>query len=434
MKYKNKIHNKFHLTKLINEIKLEQKKQLNKVMSYAFLDEFAINNILNSGILTETQSLVVRNYLKYKGISKINESTIRLINKEHKLISEGKLNEGFTDFIKKSWDSAADKVTDVGVKVKDAFVKGWEGVKTIWENFSDMIKELVEKVKAAFNKMINFIKTKVVEVGDKLKGTMDAVWFKVFKEKHPHKHEDAKKDFEDVKSVHDHLMTYFNQKLVGGGLFEKRTLAGDFTPTDTKGISGDEVEKSMEDIAEAYKSIFSNKQYIRELFTLNEADITSVLIKNPMGRKVADYVILGIKAIFHPLTTLIEVISEQAAEKLLPVSSKVSAKLGGPGPFTFPILSYIVLESYQIWAYGIKGTFSFETVFDIVKPFLTPFGDVLMTVVQIAHAVVLAWAIIAVMQHIRSFYDEQFGKDDVSDSYLPKGEFKILNGNLVYIQ
>ena len=407
MKYKNKIHNKFHLTKLINEIKLEQKKQLNKVMSYAFLDEFAINNILNSGILTETQSLVVRHYLKYKGISKINESTVRLINKEQKLISEGKLNEGFTDFIKKSWDSAADKVTDVGVKVKDAFVKGWEGVKTIWENFSDMIKELVEKVKAAFNKMINFIKTKVVEVGDKLKGTMD---------------------------VYDHLMTYFNQKLVGGGLFEKRTLAGDFTPTDTKGISGDEVEKSMEDIAEAYKSIFSNKQYIRELFTLNEADLTNVLIKNPMGRKVADYVILGIKAIFHPLTTLIEVVSEQAAEKLLPVSSKISAKLGGPGPFTFPILSYIVLESYQIWAYGIKGTFSFETVFDIVKPFLTPFGDVLMTVVQIAHAVVLAWAIIAVMQHIRSFYDEQFGKENVSDSYLPKGEFKILNGNLVYIQ
>jgi hypothetical protein len=430
MKHKNKIHNKFHLTKLINEIKLEQKKQLNKVMSYAFLDEFAINNILNSDVLTETQSLVVRYYLKYKGIKTINENTIRSIDK--KILSEGLLTEGFTDFIKKSWDAAADKVTDVGAKVKDAFVKGWEGVKTIWANFSDMIKELVDKIKSAFNKMLNFIKTKIEEVGTKLIDKMDAAWIKVFKEKHPHKHEDAKKDFDDAKSIHSHLTTYFSQKLVAGGLFEKQVMSGEFTPKDTKGISSDEVEKSMEDIAEAYKSIFSNKQYIKELLNLNEADITNVLIKNPMGRKVADYAILGIKAIFHPLATLIEVVSEQAAEKLLPVASKISSKLNGPGPFAFPILSYIVAETYQIWAYGIKGTFSFETVFDIVKPFLVPFGDALSVVIQIAHAIVLAWAIVAVIQHIRSFFDQNFGGEQVSDGYIPNGKFKIENGNLVF--
>lgn len=426
-------HNKYSLTKLLNEIKVNQTRQINRLKNYAFLDEFAINNILSSGVLTETQSLVIRAYLQYKGIKKINESTIRSIDKQQKLISEGIIDEGFTDFIKKSWDAAADKVTDVGVKVKDAFVKGWEGVKTIWTNFSDMIQELMNKIKAGFAKVMNTIKAKIAEIGGKLISAMDDVWIKTFKEKHPHKHEDAKKDLEDAKSIYNHITTYFSQKLSGGGLFEKRVMAGDFTPNDTKGITPDDVEKSMEDIAEAYRGIFSNKQYIKELMNLNEADLTNILIKNPMGRKVADYIILGVKAIFHPLTTLIEIVGEQVAEKLLPMSSKVSSKLGGPGPFTFPILSYVVAETWQIWAYGIQGTFSFQTVVDLLAPFLTPFGDVLKTMMQVAHAIILAWAIMAVIQHIRSFFDENFGKE-TSESYNPKGEFRIVDGNLLFVK
>jgi hypothetical protein len=262
---------------------------------------------------------------------------------------------------------------------------------------------------------------------------MDAAWVKAFKEKHPHKHEDAKKDFDDAKSIYEHVTTYFSQKLMGGGLFEKQLMAGEFTPSDTKGISGDDVEKSMEDIAEAYKSIFSTKQNIREMMNLNEADLTSVLIKNPMGRKVADYIILGIKAIFFPLATLIEVVGEQTAEKILPMASKVSSKIGGPGPFTFPILSYVVLESWQIWAYGINGTFSFQAITDLLSPFLVPFGDALSTIVKIAHAIVLAWAVIAVLQNIRSFFDENFGKDS-NESYKPTGKFRIKDGNLLYVK
>lgn len=426
-------HNKYSLTKLLNEIHTDKKRQLNKLKSYALLNEFAINKILKSGILTETQSLVIGAYLKYKGIKQITERTIHSIDKQKKLISEGIIDEGFTDFIKKSWDTASDKVTDVGAKVKDAFVKGWEGVKTIWSNFSDMIQELVNKIKAGFAKVMNTIKTKISEIGDKLIKTMDAAWVKAFKEKHPHKHDDAKKDFDDAKSIYEHITTYFSQKLSGGGFFEKRVLAGDFTPQDTKGITPDDVEKSMEDIAEAYRSIFSNKKYIKELMNLNEADITNVLIKNPMGRKVADYAILGIKAIFHPLSTLIEVVSEKASEKLLPMASKVSVKLGGPGPFTFPILSYVVAESYQIWAYGINGTFSFQTIADLITPFLGPLGEPLAVVIQIAHAIILAWAIVSVIQHIRSFFDENFGKE-TSESHNPRGEFRIIDGNLLYVK
>jgi hypothetical protein len=274
---------------------------------------------------------------------------------------------------------------------------------------------------------MNTIKTKIAEIGDKLIGAMDATWIKAFKEKHPHKHEDAKKDFDAAKSIFDHITMFFNQKFVGGAFFEKQIMSGEFTPSDTKGISADDVEKSMEDIAEAYKSIFSKKQNIREMMNLNEADLTSVLIKNPMGRKVADYIILGIKAIFFPLSTLIEVVGEQTAEKILPLASKVSAKIGGPGPYEFPILSYIVLESWQIWAYGINGTFSFQAIADLISPFLMPFGDVLSL------ATILAWAIIAVVQHIRSFFDENFGKDS-NESYKPNGKFKIKDGNLLYIE
>ena len=425
--------NKYSLTKLLNEIKTDQNRQINKLKGYSFLNEFAIDKILKSGVLDQFQSFVVGSYLKYNRISVINENTIKSVNRQQKLISEGMIDEGFTDFIKKSWDAASDKVTDIGASVKDAFVKGWDGVKKIWSNFSDMISEIVNKLKAGFAKVMNSIKAKISEIGDKLIKTMDATWIKAFKEKHPHKHEDAKKDFNDAKSVYDHITMFFNQKLIGGAFFEKKIMSGEFTPSDTKGITGDEVEKSMEDIAEAYNSIFSNRQYINELLTLNEADITSVLIKNPMGRKVADYIILGIKAIFHPLTTLVEVASEQAAEKLLPMASKVSAKLGGPGPYDFPILSYIILESYQIWAYGIKGSFSFQTITDLISPFLVPFGDTLSVIVQIAHSVVLAWAIIAVIQHIRSFFDETFGKES-NESYNPRGEFRIRDGNLLYVK
>ena len=341
---------KYSLIKLLNEIQTKQNRQINGLKKYTFLNEFAIKRIIESGVLGKFESFVVSAYFKYNKISEINETTIKFVNKQQKLISEGIIDEGFTDFIKKSWDAAADKVTDIGVSVKDAFVKGWDGVKKIWTNFSDMIAEIVNKLKAGFAKVMNTIKTKIAEIGDKLIGAMDATWVKTFKEKHPHKHEDAKKDFDAAKSIFDHITMFFNQKFVGGAFFEKQIMSGEFTPSDTKGISADDVEKSMEDIAEAYKSIFSKKQNIREMMNLNEADLTSVLIKNPMGRKVADYIILGIKAIFFPLSTLIEVVGEQTAEKILPLASKVSAKIGGPGPYEFPILSYIVLESWQIWS------------------------------------------------------------------------------------
>ena len=62
-----------------------------------------------------------------------------------------------------------------------------------------------------------------------------------------------------------------------------------------------------------------------------------------------------------------------------------------------------------------------------------PFGDALSIIGKIAHAVVLAWAIIAVVQHIRSFFDENFGKDS-NESYKPNGKFKIKDGNLLYIE
>jgi hypothetical protein len=424
---------KYSLIKLLNEIQTKQNRQINGLKKYAFLNEFAIKRIIESGVLGKFESFVVSGYFKYNKISEINETTIKFVNKQQKLISEGIINEGFTDFIKKSWDAAADKVTDIGVSVKDAFVKGWDGVKKIWSNFSDMIAEIVNKLKAGFAKVMNTIKTKIAEIGDKLIGAMDATWIKAFKEKHPHKHEDAKKDFDAAKSIFDHITMFFNQKFVDGEFFEKQIMSGEFTPSDTKGISADDVEKSMEDIAEAYKSIFSKKQNIREMMNLNEADLTSVLIKNPMGRKVADYIILGIKAIFFPLSTLIEVVGEQTAEKILPLASKVSAKIGGPGPYEFPILSYIVLESWQIWAYGINGTFSFQAIADLISPFLMPFGDVLSLIVKIAHATILAWAIIAVVQHIRSFFDENFGKDS-NESYKPNGKFKIKDGNLLYIE
>jgi hypothetical protein len=424
---------KYSLTKMLNEIQLKQNRQLNRLKGYAFLNEFAIKKILTSGLLNEFESFVVSGYLKYNKITVINESVIKSVNRQQKLISEGRLDEGFTDFIKKSWDAATDKVTDIGSQVKDAFVKGWDGVKKIWSNFSDMIMEIVNKLKAGFAKVMNSIKAQVSGIGDKLIKTMDAAWIKAFKEKHPHKHEDAKKDFNDSKSIFDHITSFFNKNLSGGAFFEKKLVSGEFTPSETDGISGEEVEQSMEDIAEAYKSIFSNRQYIKELMTINEADITSVLIKNPMGRKVADYIILGIKAIFFPLTTLMEVVGEQVAEKILPMASKVSAKLGGPGPFEFPILSYIVLESWQIWAYGIKGTFSFEAITDLIAPFLAPFADAFLSIVKIAHAIVLAWAIIAVIQHIRSFFDENFGKE-TSESYTPVGKFKIKDGNLLYLK
>lgn len=266
---------------------------------------------------------------------------------------------------------------------------------------------------------------------------MDDAWINAFREKHPHKHEDAKKDFDDAASVTNHLKNVFTLKFEQGGYYEDNLMKANFKPSETDGINPEEVDTAMEDIAEAYKSIFSNKSYINELMNLNEADITDLLVKNPMGKKILDFLILGIKALFFPLATLVEIASETAAEKLLPMTSKISSAIGGPGPFEFPILSYIVLESYQIFAYGIKGTFSFETILDIVLAGLKPWGDLITVAIQVAHAIVLAWAVLSVLQHIRSLFDKNFGKESetttATESYKQNGKFKLRDGNLLFV-
>jgi hypothetical protein len=68
---------------------------------------------------------------------------------------------------------------------------------------------------------------------------------------------------------------------------------------------------------------------------------------------------------------------------------------------------------------------------------LKPWGDLITVAIQVAHAIVLAWAILSVLQHIRSLFDKNFGKESetstATESYRPNGRFKLRDGNLVFI-
>lgn len=420
------------LISILNEIQSLQNKQINKIKKYSVINETALQNILSSGVLTISESKALSMYFGKNKINRINDSVIRRVDNDIQFLSEG-----LVDFFKKAGD-----------KAKDAFVSGWTAVKGIWKNFSDVVKEFIEKMKAVFVKVKDWVMGKVKSLASKVAGIVNDEFISKFKSEHPHDHADLKTEFGQAKQTADHLTTYFTKNLQNAALFQDKITNGTVEPKGkVDGIPEPEAAKGETELKQEayniYHSIFSNKKNLSELMTLplTETGHLTDNIKNPIVKQIAEYCVFILKAILSPLSTIIATALKTITKKFMETASQISKSLNGPGIFKFAIMSLLVAEIFETVEDLFASVFHFKGLLSVITPFLGPLGflaDGLHLPLHIGHIAVGSYALLTVIYNMKPLFDkaagEEGGEEEVQTAgYKPSGQFKIQEGNLVFI-
>lgn len=432
------------LKSIMKEISSFQNKQINKIKKYASINERALNGILNSGVLTIQESAILRHYFKTRNIRRINENTVRKINEDSKLISEG-----FFDFFKKFGD-----------KAKEAFKTGWTAVKAIWKNFSDVVKEFIEEIKKGFVKISDWALGKIKEMASKLSSLVNEKFIKKFKEDHPHDHTDLKTELQQTKQTADHLTKWVKTNILDGGMYEQKLIDGSVDPKEeTEGLPAAEVEKGAEELKkeayELYDSIFSNKQNLRELMNLSEGHLTDK-IKNPIVRNVVKFLIYMFKAVFSPLSTVIAEVGRLIIKNFMKMFSKLSKALQGPGVFEFAIMSLLCAELFEVVEDLLANLFNFQNVLGLVTtllPWLAPWLEFIHVPMHLAHLAIGSYALATVVYNVGTVFgkfsgegggeghgEEHGGEEHGGEAgaenagYTPKGQFRLSEGKLIFVR
>lgn len=420
------------LKSIINEVNRMQNREVSKLKKYAVINERALNGILKSGVLTLEESKSVRLYFAHKKITKINESVVRRVDSDLKIISEG-----FFDFFKK-----------LGDKAKTAFETGWSAVKAIWKNFSDLVKEFIEKMKEVFKKIKDWVTQQVKSLATKITSIVNEKFIKKFMEEHPHEPSDLKKEIQQTKQTADHLTKYFTGNLENGEMYSQKLLDGSVDPKeDTGGVPESEVDKAAEELKkesyQIYNSIFSNKQSLKELMTihLTEGGHLTDKIKNPIVQKIVTFLVNMVKVIFSPFSTIIGKLSELMVKKFMAGASNLCKKLDGPGIFEFVIMSVLVAETFEAVEDLLLPLFGFKNLLAVVNPFLGPLAGIMEGVhvaYHLGHLAVGAYALLTVVYNVSTLFskseEQSGGEPEVQTAgYKPKGQFKMKEGKLVFI-
>jgi len=474
------------LKSILKEVQSSQiSKVTNSFRKNAVIDESALKGILSSGFLPENQVKALYLYFNVNGITSINESTVRRIDRD---LSQ--LNEGPFDFVKKLVDKGKEvggkfvgAITDMGKDFIDSFKQGWAGVKKVWSNFKDLLKEFVEMIKKALKKVYEFIMKKVSAVAAKISGTVNEEYIENFlnnagdvKEASGEVHTDVIKEFEQLKKTVDHL-TKDTKNLMEGEGFADEIISGDADPKGTPpALEPEEIEQGVkqlaaesvnpefaeylelkEEIKQRYISIFSKKESLVELYKLqiNEGGHLYDGIKSPLVKNIIHWGLLVLKAIFSPFATLVAEVGKLIVGKglLKGISYFCHNFKGGPGVFKFAILTTLVGELLELIEDGLNAVFHFGPIMEVAKVVFAPIAvlaqplvDATTTVIHIAHYSVAGMALAtiiynlipvfkAVIAKIKGSSEEEAGEPEVQTAgYKPKGSFKLKEGKLIFVQ
>jgi uncharacterized ion transporter superfamily protein YfcC len=153
-------------------------------------------------------------------------------------------------------------------------------------------------------------------------------------------------------------------------------------------------------------------------------------IKNPFLKGIVEWSVKIIQAVFIPIAKIAQVVTGMVAKELFKKFSEGVKLLGGPGVFGFAILSGLLAEGLELIVkeYTNPGPKLLAALFPPLLPIVAA-ADSLITTVKSALAfytyATIFINIIPVLQLLEK------GK---TESYTPKGEFKMQNGNLVFIK
>jgi len=424
--------NQTSLKSIVNGLLSEKKmvRTLNKTTKKAIsLDETTIGSILNSDVFSVRESKALKMLFRKTRTKSLSEVTIKRLDKQVKIISELrdghiKLSEGFFGDM---WDG----LKSLGDKAKEAVVGGWSKMKAIWSEFKELVQEVINSAKNGLLKLCN-IGANVGNAGQEMVDGM--------KNKKIIADPDFIKEIKQLKETGGWWKSSWFQKWIVNPTWEKDVLAGNGTVDQEPKVDPKAAEQGLQAIPQLESfinkrnSLLSDYHVLSELLKRNRrknniseghaVEHLEDAIKNPALKKVIHYAIELIQWVFIPFAKLGQVVAKWAGPKALAAFSGATKALGGPGTYGFELLGTLFGEILEVIVKKFTGNMTVE----FVAKTLFPGVGLAVDVVKVVHTALLCWTIANILINLVDVADKQ-----KAESYTPKGEFKMQNGNLLFI-
>ena len=435
---------KYLMNEVISEKRLTQKINSNTI-KFTTLDESAINSLLESDVFTKNEAAAMRILFSKTKTKTLSEFVIKKLDKSVKTIVESKegdavLTEGFFSDI---WDG----IKGLGDKAKEVLAGGWGKVKAIWGEFTELVTEVAAACKDGFQKAFGsfaqMAKAEAAKIGDAAKKGVDKITDKVA----------FAKEVKELMQSATYVTTTFFDKWISKPTWEKDVIAGSVSPTEEVKVDSAKAEDGLEDLKtmESFNkmklnlikernNILSNIDVIKEL--LKSSNSRAFLmegggfahlegaIKNPFLKGVIEWSVKIIQAVFIPIAKIAQVVTGMVAKELFKKFSEGVKLLGGPGVFGFAIISGLLAEALEIVVknYTDPGPKLLAALFPPLAPIVAAADALIVTVKGALTVYTVATIIINIVPVLQLL---EKGK---TESYNPRGEFKIQDGNLLYIK
>ncbi len=438
---------KYLMNEVISEKRWAQRINANTI-KFTTLDESTINSVLESEIFTVNEAAAIRILFGKTKTKSLTESTIKKLDRNVKTIVESVdgdaiLSEGFFGDI---WDG----LKGLGDKAKEALSGGWSKVKAIWGEFTELVTEVASACKdgltKAFNSFAEKAKGASAKVVDGAKESITKVTDKTAFAK-------------EVKELNDSV-TYvtktFFDKWVGAPTWEKDMISGNVAPTEEVKVDPAKAEDGLEDLKtmESVKNIklnlikernklFSNKDVVKELFRSSDARAFLMegggfahlegAIKNPFLKGVVEWGIKILQAIFIPLAKVAQIVAGLVGKELLKKFSEAVKLMGGPGIFAFAVIGGLLSEVIEIAVKSV--TPNGPAIAAMFIPGLAPIVLAAQGLIGAVKAVLTIYTVATIIINVIPILQKgSSGAAPAAESYNPRGEFKIQDGNLLYVK
>lgn len=432
------------MNEVISEKRLAQKINANTI-KFTTLDENAINSFLETDVFTKNEASAMRILFSKTKTKSLSESVINKLDKSVKTIVESKdgdavLSEGFFGDI---WDG----LKGLGDKAKEVLAGGWGKVKAIWGEFTELVKEVAAACKDGFQKAFATLaqkaKAEAAKVGESAKKSVDKITDKVA----------FAKEVKDLTISVTYVTKTFFDKWISKPTWEKDVIAGSVAPTGDVKVDAAKAEDGLEDLKtmESFNTmklnlikernnILSNFDVIKELLESSNSRLFLMegggfahlegAIKNPFLKGIVEWSVKIVQAVFIPIAKITQVVAGMVGKELMKKFSEAVKFLGGPGVFGFAIISGLLAEALELLVknYTDPGPTLLAALFPPLLPIVKAAEGLISTVKGALTLYTYATIFINIVPVLQLL---EKGK---TESYNPRGEFKIQDGNLLYVK
>lgn len=436
---------KYLMNEVISEKRLTQRINSNTI-KFTVLDESAINSLLESNLFTKNEATAMRILFSKTKTKSLTESVVGKLDKNVKTIVESKegdsvLSEGFFGDI---WDG----LKGLGDKAKEVLAGGWDKVKAVWGEFKELVTEVASACKEGLKKVFASSLAKGKEMAGKIG-------------------DEAKKKFTEIKDKPSflkevaqlgesaaYLTTTFFGKWIANPTWEKDMIDGSTAPAGDVKVDPAKAEDGLEDLKtmesvnktklnliKERNKLLSNSSLIEALYASSNARAFLMegggfahvegAIKNPFLKGVVEWALKIMQAVFIPLAKIGQMVANVVGKELMKKFSEGVKFLGGPGVFPFVIIAGILSEVLEIYLKKAL-TPGPEIIAGMAIPALAPLLAVLSGWQKTIEGILFWYTIGTIFINIVPIL--KTGGGEAHESYNPRGEFKIQDGNLLYVK